>query len=439
MSTRPRRRERDAEEAAHRAAQRREEARQRLEAACEDLRSSEGWQRFAKARALLRGYSLNNTLLILSQRPDASVVASYRRWAELGRQVRRGERALRVWAPSTRRERDPAGGEEAEVVRTWVLVPVFDVSQTDGPPLPELPRPAPLRGMSHAHLLPDLERGAGEAGYAVERRGELPAGTEGYVVHARRLIVLSDALSPNGRVAVLVHELAHVHGARYGDFGRAGAEVVAETAAYVVLSGAGLDTGRQSVPYVAGWADAAPKEMAAYAEAVHRIAARIESNLGLGRALDWPEVSTPLPDEARAAMEPATVTAADGDVQLFEPDLRGGSSAERRVYAFRRDPVPWVEVREPNGATRRLRHRIRHSPTGLDWGYGGSGPADTALSILWDHLGVEPPTETYQAFKWQIVARLKDGAVLHGTDVARWGARHQLSRQPELARIPGDQ
>lgn len=436
MSTRRRRRERDPEQAARRAEERREEARRRLEAACEELRDSEGWQRFATTRALLRGYSLNNTLLILSQRPGASVVASYRRWAELGRQVRRGERALRIWAPSTRKERDAASGDEAEVVRTWVLVSVFDVSQTDGPPLPEPPRPAPLTGSSHVHLLPDLERGARKAGYDVERRGELPDGTEGYVDHVRRLIVLSDALSPNGRVAVLVHELAHVHGARYRDFGRAGAEVVAETAAFVVLSGAGLDTGRQSVPYVAGWADAAPKEMAAYAEAVHRIASLIEPNLGLGRALD---VSIPRPDEARAAMEPATVTAASGDVRLFEPDLRDGSYAEGRIYAFRRDPVPWVEVREPNGATRRLRHRVRHSPTGLDWGYGGSGPADAALSILWDHLGVEPPTETYQAFKWQVVARLNDGAALHGTDVAQWGARHQLSRQPELARIPENQ
>ena len=70
-------------------------------------------------------------------------------------------------------------------------------------------------------------------------------------------IVLSAALEPNGQVAVLVHELAHVHGARYQEFGRAGAEVVAETAAFVALSAASLDTAGQSVPYVSGWADAA--------------------------------------------------------------------------------------------------------------------------------------------------------------------------------------
>ena len=414
MTTRPRRRERDPEDAARRAEERREEARRRLEAACEELRSSEGWQRFAKARALLRGYSLNNTLLILSQRPDASVVASYRRWAELGRQVRRGEQALRVWAPSTRRERDPASGEETEVVRTWVLVPVFDVSQTDGPPLPEPPRPAPLTGSSHAHLLPNLERGAGEAGYSVERRSELPRGTEGYVDHARRLIVLSDGLSANGQVAVLVHELAHVHGARYSEFGRAGAEVVAETAAFVVLSGAGLDTRRQSVPYVAGWADAAPKQMAAYAEAVHRIAALIERDLGLGRSLDGYELSPAGADEGRAARDP-----------------------EGRAYVFRRDPAPRIEVREPDGTTRLLRHRPRHSPAGLDWGYGGSGPPDAALSILWDHLQAGPETSTYQAFKWDVIAHQRDGSRLAARDLDRWRATRERGVDLDAVRTLG--
>lgn len=267
--------------AAQQAEERREKARAHLEAACNELRSSEGWQRFAKARALLRGYSLNNTLLILAQRPDATTVASFRHWSELGRQVRRGERSLRIWAPSMRRERDEATGEETASVRAFVLVPVFDISQTEGPPLPE-PQPViPLTGDSHAHLLAGLERQASEAGYVVERRAQMPQHAEGFVDHRGKRIVLSAVLEPNGQLAVLVHELAHVHGARYQQFGRAGAEVVAETAAFVALSAAGLDTAGQSVPYVSGWADAAPREIAAYADAVHQVAAKLERGLGL--------------------------------------------------------------------------------------------------------------------------------------------------------------
>jgi hypothetical protein len=267
--------------AAERAKERREQARQRLEAACEELRSSEGWQRFAKARALLRGYSLSNTLLILAQRPGATTVASYRRWLDLGRQVRRGETALRIWAPSTRRERDAETGDEGQTVRRWVLVPVFDIAQTEGPPLPEPPPVALLSGDSHAHLLGVLEHRAAEAGYRVERRGELPGGARGLVDHRERLIALSSGLEPNGEVAVLVHELAHVHGARYTEFGRAGAEVVAETAAFIALSAARLDTAGQAVPYVAGWAEATPKRIIEFAEAAHRIAALLEDALGL--------------------------------------------------------------------------------------------------------------------------------------------------------------
>ena len=269
------------EAAAQQAEERREHARVHFEAACNELRSSEGWQRFAKARALLRGYSLNNTLLILAQRPDATTVASFRHWSELGRQVRRGERSLRIWAPSVRRERDEATGDETTSVRAFVLVPVFDISQTDGPPLPEPPPAIPLSGDSHVHLLHGLERQASEAGYVVERRAQLPGHAEGFVDHRSRQIVLSSGLGPNGQVAVLVHELAHVHGARYQEFGRAGAEVVAETAAFVALSAVRLDTAGQSVPYVAGWAEAAPKEMAAYGEAVHEIAGRLERGLGI--------------------------------------------------------------------------------------------------------------------------------------------------------------
>ncbi len=75
-----------------------------------------------------------------------------------------------------------------------------------------------------------------------------PARPWGFVDHERRLIALSAALEPNAHFAVLVHELAHVHGGRYEELGRAGAEVVAETAAFVALSTTGLDTAGQSAP-----------------------------------------------------------------------------------------------------------------------------------------------------------------------------------------------
>lgn len=60
-----------------------------------------------------------------------------------------------------------------------------------------------------------------------------------------------------------------------------------------------------------------------------------------------------------------------------------------------------------------LRHRMYHSPTGFNFGYGGSGPADLARSILWDYLGKEPPRVLYQIFK--------------DTFVATWGNKWQIT------------
>lgn len=58
-----------------------------------------------------------------------------------------------------------------------------------------------------------------------------------------------------------------------------------------------------------------------------------------------------------------------------------------------------IYVSQPEGEPEPLEHRVRHSPDGFNWGYGGSGPADTARSILWDVLGREPAPELYQSFK----------------------------------------
>lgn len=67
---------------------------------------------------------------------------------------------------------------------------------------------------------------------------------------------------------------------------------------------------------------------------------------------------------------------------------------------------------------------MRHSPDGFSWGYGGSGPSDLARSILWDHLEKEPGSAMYQAFKWDVIAKLDMEAnfVLTAEQVASWVA-----------------
>lgn len=70
-------------------------------------------------------------------------------------------------------------------------------------------------------------------------------------------------------------------------------------------------------------------------------------------------------------------------------------------------PQRWVvRVREENGGIKPLELHSRHSPTGHAWGYGGSGPAQLALDLLWDVTGEEPQRSVYQEFKWKRIVRI---------------------------------
>jgi len=93
-----------------------------------------------------------------------------------------------------------------------------------------------------------------------------------------------------------------------------------------------------------------------------------------------------------------------------------------KVYRGRRiqpeqGPASNVEVTVNN---ERLRHHVKHSPTGFSWGYGGSGPADLALSILWDLIGIEPYPKLYQEFKWRFVAGWKDEWEITEKEIREW-------------------
>lgn len=67
-----------------------------------------------------------------------------------------------------------------------------------------------------------------------------------------------------------------------------------------------------------------------------------------------------------------------------------------------------------------LKHRFYHSPTGFNWGYRGSGPADLARSILWDHLEEEPPRALYMTFKEQFVSGWKDEWQITSEEIQNW-------------------
>ena len=145
--------------------------------------------------------------------------------------------------------------EPQEQLVGFKLAAVFDVSQTE--PLPGV-EPAPLdppgepvSGDSHAHLLGPLEQHAASLGFTVHY--EPLEGRAGYCAAREARIVIDSELPANGKVATVVHELAHAHGIDYVRFSRAEAELIVESVACIVCGSVGLDTSGESVPYLAGW------------------------------------------------------------------------------------------------------------------------------------------------------------------------------------------
>jgi antirestriction protein ArdC len=264
---------------------RRQHDRERLAEATRELLTSEGWSRWLRTRATLHSYSLHNTLLIAQECHRRGItpthVAGFKTWLKLGRCVRKEERGISILAPIRVRDRndDGEGREERLLFRA---VHVFDVSQTDplpgAEPAPLGPPRAPVEGDSHAHLLAPLERLADELGYTVVYC-QLSA-ADGLCDYRQRRISVREELEPNARVGVLIHELAHALVGQDDGLSRAVEEVVVEAVAYIGCAGAGLDTGCDSVPYIAAHGDEqALATLTDAAELIDALARRIEQAL----------------------------------------------------------------------------------------------------------------------------------------------------------------
>ena len=264
----------DSERTEYRDAKRAEQ-RTLVEASCRELLSSEGWRRFAETRAAFHRYSFGNCALIALQMPAATQVAGFKAWQGLGRQVRKGERSIRILAPMLVKEHDTHGTETGETFTLFRAVPVFDISQTDGDPLPAAPR-EPITGDSHAGYIARLEQYARQLGYTLEREALDSAG--GYCDHRRHRIVVSTSVSAaNQVVRVLVHELSHALGVGYAEYGREVAEVIVETATVIVCGSIGLDTSGESIPYIAGWGEQDLDAIRRHAAKVDEIARALET------------------------------------------------------------------------------------------------------------------------------------------------------------------
>jgi antirestriction protein ArdC len=237
------------------------------------LTTSAGWTEYLEFVSRFRQYSFRNTMLILIQRPDATHVASYKRWTEMGRQVRKGEKSLGIFAPLMRK-RTESDGSERSFVMGFKIVPVFDISQTEGDPVPAPITPVLLDGEAPEGMYAALALLVAEKGYTLEV-GPAAHGENGYCSPGRKMIHITEGLSPAQACKTLVHEVAHMilhceEDALTEDAmqHRGVAEVEAESVAHIVLGALGFDTDAYTLPYVAGWSDGKTEVIAATADRV---------------------------------------------------------------------------------------------------------------------------------------------------------------------------
>lgn len=246
-------------------------------AAVQAIQTDADWTAWLDMGSKFYKYSFMNLLLIISQRPDASLVGGAKNcWSnKFERHIRKGERAIWINAPVFRRATEDelaADPTRKQIMCGFRAVPVYDVAQTDGKPLPETPaRPALLEGEAPFAPFATLRQMVINRGYTFEYADNL-GGANGLTIFTTKRVLLRRGMSQAQTFKTLVHEVAHVllHGPE--TVCRDDAEVEAESVAYLVLKHHGVDAGAYSFGYVAGWAGRDVEAVQRTGERVMRLA-----------------------------------------------------------------------------------------------------------------------------------------------------------------------
>ena len=249
-----------------------------LKEGIKEFLDSDKYKDYLTKMSQLNNYSNRNLRLILAQNPEARQVASFKQWKEnFGRYVKKGEKALRIFKPMTKIKKDENNqpildkNGKPETVTFFGLVPVFDVSQTEGKEMPKAAEvKEQLTDLDYANLYRALMSIAKENDVSV-RFEEMENNKHGYYsVPENQIVLRSNEMNKAQIIKTFLHEMAHAelhHSAnpQKENLTRSTAELQAESVAYVVSSYYGIDTSEYSFNYLSGWS--ADKETLADLEA----------------------------------------------------------------------------------------------------------------------------------------------------------------------------
>lgn len=272
----------------------------RLQAGLEELFNSEKYAEYLRVMSQFHHYSFNNTLLIAMQKPDATLVAGYHAWdKKFNRHVMKGEKGIQIIAPAPIREKqeqdkvDPNTGEvvlgengQPETEEVTVTIPrfkvstVFDLSQTDGDPLPELGVEELTASVENYDIFMEAIRSVSPAPIRFDK---IASGAKGYYSSTDKEIVIQSGMGEMQTMKTAVHETAHAILHDKDIMQEMGIqkdqqtkEVEAESVAFATLAHFEMDTSEYSFPYIAGWSSGRDtKELKSSLDTIRRTASEI--------------------------------------------------------------------------------------------------------------------------------------------------------------------
>lgn len=266
------------EAAAHKRAEQVNEGIKIIEEEVPRFFQSEKWKNYLCFVSKFHKYSINNTILIFHQRPDASMVAGYQNWKKMGRTVNKGEKGIMIFVPTPYKVHmqeklkdqngnpvfDENGDEKTEKKEikkmAFRIGHVFDVKQTSGDPIPEIV--SPLKGdddvaSKYMYLADKITR----CPICFKNADQEPAfrgGAYGYYSPTYDRIVVRSDMSEKQKLKTIFHEIAHsyLHSDKKGqEKEKEQKECEAESVAFILCRHLGLDVGGYTFGYLASWAE----------------------------------------------------------------------------------------------------------------------------------------------------------------------------------------
>ena len=343
-----------------------------LEQGIKDLFSSGKYAEYLRTMSNFHSYSYNNILLIHSQKPNATLVAGFNKWKDkFSRYVKKGEKGIQIIAPVVYKRKveeiktDPDTGapildkdgnaiiEEKEVQSArFKVVSVFDVSQTDGKPLPQLADE--LKG-DVKHFDEFVEALKRSSPVPVEFKS-MQESMDGYFSNSEQKIAIREGMSEVQTVCALVHEIAHskLHNTAILNETEENAknnrtqEVEAESISYAVCQYYGIETSENSFGYIAAWSkDKELSELKASLETISKTSNELINDIDRNFREICKERGIDLTKEEQTADEPVNDEPAEPVKEEVEQAAEAESIPENPAEKFETSEVKDEEPVEP--------------------------------------------------------------------------------------------